>query len=164
MIQIFLLLALIIIVFFVLRGFSQKTSAALNKNLKLLGLSAIIVIVLVLLATGRLNWLLAAAGLAVASLLRLLPVLLNYAPHLHKAWAEYKAARGGAQWRQGTAHGRGEMSVEEAYQVLGLKPGASKQDIVAAHRKLMQKNHPDHGGSDYLAMKINLAKKTLLNK
>jgi DnaJ-like protein len=54
------------------------------------------------------------------------------------------------------------MSKEEAYAVLGLKPNSSEKDIRAAHRRLMKQYHPDHGGSDYLAAKINQAKDTLV--
>jgi hypothetical protein len=56
----------------------------------------------------------------------------------------------------------GAMNSKEALAVLGLNEGASKDDIIAAHRKLMQKIHPDRGGNDYLAAKINQAKDLLL--
>jgi curved DNA-binding protein CbpA len=54
------------------------------------------------------------------------------------------------------------MSRSEALSVLGLREGASKDEIRAAHRRLIQQTHPDKGGTNYLAAKINEAKDVLL--
>ena len=59
--------------------------------------------------------------------------------------------------------GTGAMSRDEALSVLGLKTGATSEDIKNAHRRLMKDFHPDRGGSDYLAAKINQAKDILLH-
>lgn len=57
-----------------------------------------------------------------------------------------------------------DVSVEEAYAILGLKPGADEEAIKAAHHRLMKQVHPDHGGTDYLATKINRARDVLLRQ
>ncbi len=58
----------------------------------------------------------------------------------------------------------GQLTIKEALAILGLAEDASKDDIVAAHRKLMQKLHPDRGGNDYLAARVNDAKAKLLGE
>jgi hypothetical protein len=83
---------------------------------------------------------------------------------LLNAFLAYKG-RPGAQEQEesGSAHAGVETtSREEALQILGLQEGASRADIVYAHKRLIQKLHPDRGGNDYLAAKVNAAKDTLL--
>lgn len=85
--------------------------------------------------------------------------LPEWRDRLRQEEAEPKARGNGAASHQTAA-----MSVSEALDILGLKPGASEDDIRNAHRNLMKKFHPDQGGSTYLATKINAAKDALLAK
>lgn len=77
----------------------------------------------------------------------------------HTDWREAMDARTGGS---GGAAGEAHMTREEAREILGVGPDATPEEIKAAHRRLMQQNHPDRGGSTYLAAKINLAKEMLL--
>ena len=114
-------------------------------------------------------WVLALGGLLLAVLLLFtrgpagLTTLVLLGPLL---WSWVGQARQGAATRPPGAGARaapgGRMTREEAWQVLGLKPGASEAEIRAAHHRLMRAAHPDVGGSDWLAARINQARDALL--
>ena len=94
-----------------------------------------------------------------ADSLRLLEAYLDRA---HPGWREHVDMDAGE--RTSAPAGSGPLSAEEAYQILGLQPGASQAEIRQAHRRLMKQVHPDRGGSSALAAKINEAKDRLLRK
>src|SRR5271157_3385337 len=112
-------------------------------------------------------WIAALGGISLALLLILsgrggfvLGALSLFGPLICQRWraAHSSAAPGGGQSRQQPPPRRtGNMTVEEAYQVLGLQAGASEAEIRAAHHRLMRGAHPDSGGSDWLASRINQA-------
>jgi DnaJ-domain-containing protein 1 len=87
-------------------------------------------------------------------------LLESYLDRRFPAWRQN--AQGDAADGQRRAASSGKMTDEEAYQILGLKPGAGRDEIGRAHRGLMKKLHPDQGGSTYLAARVNEAKDTLL--
>jgi hypothetical protein len=87
-------------------------------------------------------------------------LLESYLDRRFPAWRQDAQSDGAGRQRRAASGGK--MTNEEAYQILGLQPGASRDDIGRAHRALMKKLHPDQGGSTYLAARVNEAKDTLL--
>ncbi|KEF30757.1 DnaJ domain protein [Marinobacter nitratireducens] len=140
----------------------EKKKSAAWKTALVVGGALLLFMVL----TGRVHVLTAAVA-AVLPLLRKLPALIHHIPTFRRFM--------GASGARGDGHSHGTnggnendrsdaMSESEACDVLGVQPGCSESEIVAAHRRLIQKLHPDRGGNDYLAAKINEAKATLLKK
>jgi hypothetical protein len=121
-------------------------------------------------------WIAALGGLSLALLLILsgrgsmaIGALVMFGPML---WQQFQARRGGRPGRGpgGNSPGAGSsapsrggpMTRQEAYDILGLRPGATDQDIRAAHIRLMRTAHPDVGGSEWIATRINQARDVLL--
>ena len=130
-------------------------------------------------STALFKWIAAFGGIALTLLLLLsgrgpqaLTGLVLVGPLVWRRW-QHGVSSGAPVWaalaspgaagsppaaaRQGSS-----MTRAEAYEVLGLKPGAEPDEIHAAHRRLMRMAHPDTGGSDWLASRINQARDVLL--
>jgi DnaJ domain len=90
-------------------------------------------------------------------------LLMAYLDRREPGWRGNAQHDADAGQRSGAAFA-GKMTEEEAYQVLGLQPGASADEVGRAHRSLMKKLHPDQGGSTYLAARVNQAKDVLLRR
>ncbi|WP_210395379.1 molecular chaperone DnaJ [Motiliproteus sediminis] len=86
--------------------------------------------------------------------LRLLEAYLQR--HRQQEWEQAAAGDSGQRFTEGT------MSDAEALAILGLEAGASRDEVINAHKRMMARMHPDKGGSNYLASKINQAKEQLL--
>ena len=108
-------------------------------------------------------------ALDLAALMKLLGEIDENSRDLLAAYLD----RRGPGWREHAQHdagasagtrpaGTGKMTEEEAYQILGIQPGASTEEISHAHRSLIKKLHPDQGGTTYLAARINEARDVLL--
>lgn len=158
--RIYLVLAIIILVFYLLRKFIKTPPQAISLIVKRSVLVLLILSLLFLAITGRLNWFFALFSVVFAFALRMLPWLARYMPQLHRLWLVFSMNKKQSSTEQ--VNKAGKMTVKQAYEVLGLDPPASRQQIILSHKKLIQKLHPDRGGSDYLAVQINQAKEVLL--
>jgi len=141
MIYFFFGLGLLALLLYGLKNFTQADPKKLAKYLRTSGgiVSLILAAVLALRGGFVMAFLLAAFG---SSLL---------------GWRFARFTQRGP--RQGPTTG---MSEREALEILGLSQGATKQEIVQAHKNRMKENHPDRGGSEELAKKINMAKDYLI--
>lgn len=90
-------------------------------------------------------------------------LLMAYLDRRSPTWRDNIDGDPAAGTRRASWNG-GKMTEEEAYQILGVQPGASAEQIGRAHRTLMKKLHPDQGGSTYLAARVNEAKDVLLRR
>jgi hypothetical protein len=136
-------------VLFVFLGGLRAFEKASITSLKSLGAWVLalggITLALLMILTGR-------GGLAIGAVALFGPLI----------WQQLKAAQAGERPSARPSRTSGAMSRAEAYEVLGLKPGATEAEIRDAHRRLMRSAHPDHGGSDWLATRINQARDVLL--
>jgi hypothetical protein len=159
------LIALLAVIVIALLLWRKIAKAPKDKRKKLIFMSTAGVIVgaLVLLAaTGRMHWLYALGGTIAAFTPRIISALryLPLANRLRQQYTRQKTQQSGQQ-SAGRAN-PGTMTEAQAREILGVKAGASKEEIIRAHKRMMQKVHPDRGGSDYLAAQLNQAKDTLL--
>ena len=146
--MIFLLLGALALLLFLLmlRAFERAPVSSIKSLLAWIAALGGGTLVLLLVLTGR--WPVAFAGLTL------------FGPLI---WERWQASRPGRMGNGSAASPRTtSMSVEEAYEVLGLKPGASAAEVRRSYHRLMRQVHPDAGGSDWLAARINQAREVLL--
>ena len=120
-------------------------------------------LLILMVATGRVHWIFALIG----ALFPLAKMALALGLQFFPLWKQQQQKR--QHNDQGSAQNppSGPMTLREAMDTLGLNGELTELDreqIVTAHRRLMQKIHPDRGGNDYLAAKVNEAKELLLRQ
>lgn len=121
-------------------------------------LYAVAGVVLALVVTGRAHWLMG----VLAALLALAGRVAQFAQYIPLFKKLFGHEPPGAAGSQGGAPTTSQMSKQDAADILGVDVSASPEEIRMAHKKLMQKIHPDRGGTETLAKQINHAKKVLL--
>lgn len=143
----------------------QRRKLILQWTLIALALAAV-----VLAISGRLHWVGAAVAVVLPLLNRLWQTFGRHLPWIapliakHAQSRQQKEQARSEQQREQETPRQPQLTVEEARKVLDVPANASRAEIIDAHRKLIQKFHPDRGGNDYLASRINAAKELLLKQ
>ncbi len=153
MYQLLFILALVVLVF-TIRHVRKQPPEQRRQLTWRYSLYAVAALLVGLVVTGRMHWIAGAIGAALPIIQRLLPWALRLLPFALRQ----------RQHRTGQApNTKTTMDKEQALKIFGFEAVPTKVDIIQRHRELIQKNHPDRGGSDYIAAQINEAKDILLN-
>lgn len=145
---------LAVLLFMLLNWWANAEVGSAKRSLVWAIVAVCLLLALLLIGTGKAVAAILPAGYA---------ALRMFGPSLAKWFVANRLfGRQGAQ--QGSTAGTDSMTRDEALEVLGLEDGASERDINDAYRRLMSQVHPDKGGSDWMAAKLNAARKTLTGK
>jgi hypothetical protein len=159
------LVGLVVLLFLLWAAKRSRQSGMLDASRQHIGGVLALVVAFVLLLRGDLGLSVGLGLFGLYLLAEVLPwplsLLAGYLDRRNAGWGEHaQADANSAGWRPAA----GKMSEQEAYQILGIAPGASLDEISRAHRSLMKKLHPDQGGTTYLAARVNEAKDVLLRR
>ena len=152
------LIAFIILSIIMVRHIRQQPA---EKRLPLTlryGLYALVTIIIILVVTGRMHWIAAAIAATLPFIKGLIALGIRFFPFLSK-WRKKQTEDQTSQTHTASKN----MDQDQALKVFGFEVLPSEDAITKRHRELIQKNHPDRGGSDYLAAQINEAKDVLLD-
>ena len=166
MIRLLLPLLLILFIIWALKHSRQLPAAKKRAFMWRLTIIGLIAATVILTISGKMHWF----GALIAASIPFAGKVISIAMRVLPFWqAQKNRQKKSSQDDQRDSQDNNnakksvDMDIAEAKEVLGLADQPSRDDIVEAHRKLIQRIHPDRGGSDHLAAKVNQAKETLLS-
>jgi len=149
-----LIIIFIILAFLAIRHIRQQPSEIRSRLQWRYGLYALLGLAILLVMGGKLHWIAGAIAATLPLAQRFFPLIIRAIPFLKR-----KKNEGHTSSPHSASNS---MDREKALQVFGFDALPTEEKIVLRHRELIQKNHPDRGGSDFLAAQINQAKDVLL--
>jgi len=151
-----LTIAFIISVIYVIR-YIRKQPVEKRTGLALkYGLYGLAIVFIILVMTGRMHWIAGAIAATLPLVQRFLPIILRVLPFIKQI--NPAQAKGNSNTNNSST-----IDLEQALKIFGFETMTTEEEVIQRHRELIQKNHPDRGGSDFLAAQINEAKDVLLN-